>query len=551
MLDPAEIVSAESSRGELPMRRVNCSATAFVGRALRGPVNRPTRTQSFAEFQQLFGGLWQPSALSYAVEQFFDNGGRDAVIVRVINGGAPPTLSLPCGDEVLTLRAVAPGTREFLRASIDYDNVNEQEDDRFNLVVQRLRMPGSERIESQEIFRAVSVSPTASRFVGTVLRDSALVRLAGPAPRLRPHKTFKAGSTHPVGYIPSNPDADDGAELSDYDVIGSADLHTGLFALGQAEDIGFLYIPPLSRDTEIGASTLLVAVRFCRERRILLIVDPPAAWQSTQDAVHGWREQNFCSDHAVMFFPRILANDRLRGRTEQFANGGAVAGMIARADQQRSVWALHEAEPELFLRAGTRPVFAVSERDRWRLATHGINALTSLRSAAPIRPVPRTLAGGANASAEWAYLAPRRYACFVVNSIDRGTRTFAANYIDRFVWKRVTRAVTEFFQDLSRDGAFHGIAPEEAYFVACDDRVNTEYDLATGTLNVLIGFVGSRRAEYHCFLITHRIDSSQVKTVCVNQLELIASQEGILPIKAWTQNAAVYERKFVPAAAPA
>jgi len=34
--------------------------------------------RSFAEFHHVFGGLWQPSPLSYAVEQFFDNGGRHA-----------------------------------------------------------------------------------------------------------------------------------------------------------------------------------------------------------------------------------------------------------------------------------------------------------------------------------------------------------------------------------------------------------------------------------------------------------------------------------------
>ncbi|MFN3983089.1 MAG: phage tail sheath family protein, partial [Caldilinea sp.] len=36
---------------------VATSITAFVGRAPRGPVNRPVRVQSFAEFERIFGGL--------------------------------------------------------------------------------------------------------------------------------------------------------------------------------------------------------------------------------------------------------------------------------------------------------------------------------------------------------------------------------------------------------------------------------------------------------------------------------------------------------------
>ena len=61
--------------------RLSTARTAFVGHALRGPVNRPVLIKNFAEFQQLFGGLWQPSRLSYAVEHFFDNGGDEALIV--------------------------------------------------------------------------------------------------------------------------------------------------------------------------------------------------------------------------------------------------------------------------------------------------------------------------------------------------------------------------------------------------------------------------------------------------------------------------------------
>src|SRR5271170_2639829 len=98
--------------------RLGTARTAFVGRTLRGPVNRPLLIKSFTEFQQSFGGLWQPSPLGYAVEQFFDHGGREALIVRVVNGARAATLTLGAGAGSLKLQAVRPGTREFLRASV-------------------------------------------------------------------------------------------------------------------------------------------------------------------------------------------------------------------------------------------------------------------------------------------------------------------------------------------------------------------------------------------------------------------------------------------------
>src|SRR5262245_20860869 len=64
---------------------VATSIAAFVGFATRGPVNEPRLVQSFTEFTRVFGGLSATSTMSYAVQQFFQNGGRDALIVRVVH----------------------------------------------------------------------------------------------------------------------------------------------------------------------------------------------------------------------------------------------------------------------------------------------------------------------------------------------------------------------------------------------------------------------------------------------------------------------------------
>ena len=95
--------SNTTSIADQPIARGSAQLTAFVGRTLRGPLNQPIVVRSFADFQQHFGGLWQPSPLSYAVEHFFEQGGRQAVIVRVSNGSSPVTISLKCGREVLRL----------------------------------------------------------------------------------------------------------------------------------------------------------------------------------------------------------------------------------------------------------------------------------------------------------------------------------------------------------------------------------------------------------------------------------------------------------------
>jgi uncharacterized protein len=73
----------EISSGVHTITGVATSITAFIGRALRGPINEPITINGFADFERRFGGLWAESTLGYAVRDFFINGGSQAMIVRL------------------------------------------------------------------------------------------------------------------------------------------------------------------------------------------------------------------------------------------------------------------------------------------------------------------------------------------------------------------------------------------------------------------------------------------------------------------------------------
>lgn len=65
----------EVASGVRTIMGVATSIAAFVGRTQRGPVNRPIVINGFADFERRFGGLWEKSALGFAVRDFFVNGG--------------------------------------------------------------------------------------------------------------------------------------------------------------------------------------------------------------------------------------------------------------------------------------------------------------------------------------------------------------------------------------------------------------------------------------------------------------------------------------------
>ncbi len=252
----------------------------------------------------------------------------------------------------------------------------------------------------------------------------------------------------------------------------------------------------------------------------MLIVDPPAAWTTARAALEGMRGWPFRSDNALMYFPRVQALDRLRGRLETFASCGAVAGMLARSDEISPLWSALESE-EMALRPGTQPAVSVCDADRLRLAQMGINTLRE-RPAAPagagLRLQARTLAAGGSGVADWKYLSARRLGLWVAASIERGTRWVLLEQNAPATWARARSLVQTFLEVLAEQGAFAGVEVRDRYFVICDERVNRPDTIAEGRINLLFGFATGRPGEFEAWLVTHHPAASRVRPVSVNRL---------------------------------
>lgn len=78
--------------GSLPptIEGVGTSIAAFVGWTAGGPAGTPTSVSGLADFDRLFGPASQGGVLARSVQAFFDNGGQDAVVLRLAGSGAAP-----------------------------------------------------------------------------------------------------------------------------------------------------------------------------------------------------------------------------------------------------------------------------------------------------------------------------------------------------------------------------------------------------------------------------------------------------------------------------
>jgi phage tail sheath protein FI len=503
----------ESQPGTRALVPVATAVTAFVGRTLKGPVNEPVCINSLAQYAQVFGGQWQSAPLSAAVEQYFEHGGELAVIVRVASGGQAPTIDLPAGEQTLVLVGICPGSREFLRASVDYDGIDPANRTQFNLVVQRLRTAGSGLVEQQEVFRRLSIAPGVERDVRSVLMGSRLVRVQGNLTAVRPQPTRSASEPAAAHFIDCNVDGSDGLPLSDYDIIGNHSLRSGLFALDAGPAFNFLCIPDLSPGQSVGMTTLVVAARFCRKNHALLLVDPPSQWSDAETALTQLPQWPFHSADAVMFYPRVRLADRQSQAKTVLGSAAVVAGLLARNSREEARW--WEAEGlELALADAAEPAVAVSEAQRTALAQAGINTLSNRRADAVTRQVPCTMLSAQGHEPQT--LLAKRLELWLAATIERGTRWALNRRADPAVWARIQQQVAELLEQLQATGALPQTGTE--LFVICDQRLNEPRVYANPTLRLLYGISTSHTGQYCAWLVVHEAAGSSTRRVSVSRM---------------------------------
>jgi phage tail sheath protein FI len=73
----------ELDSGPTAIAPVATNICAFVGRALFGPTDKVMTCFNYGDFQRNYGGLQFDYPMSYAVQDFFNNGGSQAVIARL------------------------------------------------------------------------------------------------------------------------------------------------------------------------------------------------------------------------------------------------------------------------------------------------------------------------------------------------------------------------------------------------------------------------------------------------------------------------------------
>lgn len=489
---------------------VATSITAFIGSALKGAANQPVTINSFSDYERTFGGLWVNSMMGYAVKDFYLNGGSQAVIVRVENGATASTLTLPTlGSPVGTLTLVAANNGAWgktLKASVNYqtkdaDSIAPPPDvSLFNLIVFEDKDGGI-----KETFLNVSTNVNDPRYITRVLQQSSvLVRVSGAVPAARP--VASAALNPPASGFASvtASGSSDGIDLTSVQYLGSEVNKTGIYALKNVDLFNLLSIPPAVRGGDTDVQVYKQAMMLCVAKRAMLLVDSPAAWEASAanapaNAIAGLGALGLngpASRNAALYFPRVKMSDQLRdGQTDVFVPSGIIAGVIARTDTTRGAWK-SPAGIDASLNGVQGLNVTFSDEENGQLNPLGINVLRNFPIVGSVVWGARTLRGADQLADDYKYVAVRRTALLIEESLYRGTQWVVFEPNDEPLWAQIRLNVGAFMHNLFRQGAFQGTTPKDAYLVKCDKETTTQNDINLGIVNILVGFAPLKPAEF-------------------------------------------------------
>ena len=518
---------------------VGTSVTAFVGRFANGPLGTPITVLDYADAVSIFGGIVADSPVTYALRDFFDNGGSQALVVRQYrapsskpSAGARPAAVAPgtgwaCVGGVVFVGS-SPGVwgnnlqvtvaQSDPNAAAAYAPLGLLPADLFDLTIRYWPTPSQSASYLTETIPCVTVKPGARRIDLVLEQRSQFLRLA--------YDTFptalSAGATDTPSAVASAEAAllgtpaqstsnvfVDGADSDPLQYADYTDDTKGYKAvLGQGGVFNILVLPPDNFTQYVDTRLLSDAASFCQSNLAFYIVEPFANPAPDDGSITPWTElaargnisaidisslgvTELASAFAAIYFPPAT----FPGRPSPYPLSGILAGIYATTDADRGVWKAPAGLSAIIPGASGLTV-SLNGSDRDFLDAQGINVFRDIPNVGTVVWGDRTMNGADILGSDYKYIPVRRLANYIAASVSNGIQWAVFEPNDETLWASLRQVTITFMTDLFNQGAFAGNTPQDAWFVHVDATTTTPVDQAAGIVNVVVGFSPIQPARF-------------------------------------------------------
>lgn len=519
----------EISTGPKPIEGVSTSNTGFLGVTERGPEYIKLIT-SWIEYQRWFGRYRTHAAdgstvsaasyLPYAVQGFFDNGGKRCFVGRITGDGATFGSGLAGNLFASAIGRGVWGNKILIRVSPASKADDQPTWFRVRVLYYR-DMPepfvdptdpanqfNPDRVDPEilEDFDNLTHENKSNGVVKVINSASRLIRVwwgngLDPAPIPPTPLTLLSG----LGNAAVEPNVANAGDFNGQSgpIFNAPDEElgrdNGFVGLANVDEISLIAIPDAVRDG-MGPITT-AAINQCEDLRDRFAI--VSVGQGQSQITPDLRPQRDTT-YAGLYYPWIRVYDPEDDDFKLIPPTGHVAGIFARTDIERGV---HKAPANEVVRGANNMEFPVTKGMQDLLNPRGVNCIRDFRPDG--RGIRLWGARTMSSDPEWTYVNVRRLFMFVEESIDEGTQWVVFEPNHEPTWARVVRSVTNFLIRVWKSGALQGVTQDEAFFVKCDRTTMTQDDIDTGKLICYIGIAPVKPAEFVIFRISQKTIEAQ------------------------------------------
>lgn len=474
----------ESLRTRNPDAVSSASAAVFIAAHPRGP-DEPHLVRSWSDFTRVFGGFPAGSSLlPYAVFQFFNNGGREAFVQRVVGAGS--IIATTDFDDQGTTPA----------PTLDVEAVNAGEwgndlrvqmanagDDNFNLTVY---LGAQTRSNIVERFTDLSMNPDDSRYVESVVNSiisgSSYITVHDLGSSNFDAATPNYDVIRPAEAVKSLTGGDDGAEPVAADLT---DVLPNLEGLNRSYVLNY---PGVHDEAVVNAALTHVE----ENGQGFVVIDPPSDLTPEAAVTHG--ETLNRSGHGAIYYPYLQiadAGSNGRGNTRLVPPGGAICGIYAATDASRGPW-----KAPAGLTANLSGIVSTERRltadDLETLNEGHVNAIRHAPGAGFVVWGARTL----KRSQADKYIPIRRTLIFLKRALQTNTAWAVFEPNDSILWGTLQSTIESYLTGIWQQGGLRGNSPTEAFYVKSDADINPLSAIEAGVVNAEIGVALQYPAEF-------------------------------------------------------
>ena len=514
----------EEIPGTRSIQGASTSVPAFVGVTEIGPTNTPTLITSWNAYTSTFGSLIWYGFNSWAVYEFFQEGGASCYVVRTADSGTGKAASVAVGTTKFTAASVglwgsslqvcvsnntptpssggSTTTPVFnLQVVVDatvIDGSSSTSNLPTQLLVAYVRQNGlaSTLINSKNYYVLESFNgftDAGATFTGRINTQSMFVR-AQSSDKKRPPNT-------------QAPSPLNGGSNANWDFTSAFNT------LKTVQGLSLLAVPDTVTMTDTNGNTSPVnqgqminqALALCDDLQSLFYVIDPPYGQQVQDIVafktgtlQGSQAIN--STYGALYYPWAWTFNPLNNSNVPIPPSGPALGRYAFTDSSVGVWKSPAGVTDGAMKTVVALFLQLTDADQDTLNPNGINALRNLINYGDVIYGARTV----SQDTQWTYLSVRRLFIYVEQSLKNSLQWVVFEPNDQALWAAVTRDIDAFLNTLWLQGALFGATAAQAFFVTCDASNNPPETRALGQLYIDIGLAPVYPAEFVVIRITQK-----------------------------------------------